>query len=48
MDGKRASLMVTDPPYLVNYDGGNHPPSTTGPTGGSELEEQDQTLGRLP
>lgn len=23
-DGKRASLMATDPPYLVDYDGGNH------------------------
>ena len=27
MDGARASLMATDPPYLVNYDGGNHPPT---------------------
>jgi len=27
MDGKRAGLMATDPPYLVDYDGGNHPPS---------------------
>ena len=25
MAAKRASLMATDPPYLVNYDGGNHP-----------------------
>jgi DNA modification methylase len=25
MDGERATLMATDPPYLVNYDGGNHP-----------------------
>ena len=25
MNGERASLMATDPPYLVNYDGGNHP-----------------------
>ena len=24
MDGKRAALMATDPPYLVDYDGGNH------------------------
>ena len=24
MDGKRAVLMATDPPYLVDYDGGNH------------------------
>jgi DNA modification methylase len=25
MAGKRAALMATDPPYLVDYDGGNHP-----------------------
>jgi DNA modification methylase len=25
MAGRRASLMATDPPYLVDYDGGNHP-----------------------
>jgi DNA modification methylase len=25
MDGERAALMATDPPYLVDYDGGNHP-----------------------
>ena len=24
---KRASLMATDPPYLVDYSGGNHPAS---------------------
>jgi DNA modification methylase len=27
MDGKRASLMATDPPYLVDYQGGAHPAS---------------------
>ena len=27
MDGKRASLLATDPPYLVDYKGGNHPQS---------------------
>ena len=27
MDGKRASLMATDPPYLVDYEGGTHPSS---------------------
>ena len=27
MNGERASLMATDPPYLVDYDGGNHPPT---------------------
>jgi DNA modification methylase len=25
MNGKKATLMATDPPYLVDYDGGNHP-----------------------
>jgi DNA modification methylase len=25
MDGHRASLFATDPPYLVGYDGTNHP-----------------------
>lgn len=25
MDGKRACLFATDPPYLVDYDGTNHP-----------------------
>jgi DNA modification methylase len=27
MNGERAALMATDPPYLVDYDGGNHPQS---------------------
>jgi DNA modification methylase len=27
MAGEKAKLMATDPPYLVNYTGGNHPPS---------------------
>jgi DNA modification methylase len=27
MSGQRAVLMATDPPYLVDYDGGNHPQS---------------------
>jgi DNA modification methylase len=27
MNGSRATLMATDPPYLVGYDGGNHPPT---------------------
>jgi DNA modification methylase len=34
MDGRRARLIVTDPPYLVGYDGTNHPQSFTG--GGSK------------
>lgn len=28
MDGKRAHLCASDPPYLVSYDGANHPPSS--------------------
>ncbi len=28
MDGNRAVLMATDPPYLVDYDGQNHPQSS--------------------
>lgn len=27
MNGQQARLMVTDPPYLVDYDGSNHPQS---------------------
>ena len=27
MNGERAPVMPTDPPYLVNYQGGNHPQS---------------------
>lgn len=30
MDGSRARLFATDPPYLVGYDGTNHPQSFTG------------------
>ena len=29
MAGERASLMATDPPYMVDYDGGNHPQTWT-------------------
>lgn len=28
MNGQRAALMATDPPYLVDYKGGNHPQSS--------------------
>ncbi len=27
MDGKKARLFASDPPYLINYKGGNHPQS---------------------
>ncbi|MBF0143212.1 MAG: site-specific DNA-methyltransferase [Magnetococcales bacterium] len=28
MNGERAALFATDPPYLVDYDGTNHPPNS--------------------
>jgi DNA modification methylase len=28
MNGERAQLLATDPPYLVDYTAGNHPPSS--------------------
>ncbi len=31
MNGDKASLFATDPPYLVNYDGTNHPASKNKP-----------------
>ena len=56
MDGERASLMATDPPYLVDYDGGNHP-QTWGRDGKAITSEEKtkhwdayvdhDTLGRL-
>ena len=30
MNGERAILFATDPPYMVGYDGTNHPPSRSG------------------
>ncbi len=34
MNGERAILFATDPPYLVDYTGGNHPPSKVNPVTG--------------
>ena len=34
MNGERAILFATDPPYLVDYTGGNHPPSKVNPATG--------------
>ena len=34
MKGERAILFATDPPYLVDYTGGNHPPSRVNPATG--------------
>jgi DNA modification methylase len=41
MAGERAGLMPTDPPYLVDYDGGNHPQSYN--TKGQKREEGTST-----
>lgn len=40
MAGERASLMATDPPYLVDYDGGNHPQTWSGTRGRISCEEK--------
>jgi len=41
MAGKRASLMATDPPYLIDYDGGNHP--QTWGKGGRKITPAEKT-----
>ena len=38
MAGKRATLMATDPPYLVDYHGGAHPASEA--NGGAETKDK--------
>jgi DNA modification methylase len=40
MDGGRAALMVTDPPYLVGYTGGTHP--ATAANGGKQGADPDK------
>ena len=40
MDGERAALMATDPPYLVDYDGGNHPQTWKD---GKKVSAEDKT-----
>jgi DNA modification methylase len=40
MNGRRAALMVTDPPYLVGYTGGTHP--ATAANGGKKGEDPDK------
>jgi len=40
MAGKRATLMATDPPYLVDYQGGQHP--ATEANGGKRGEDPDK------
>ena len=41
MAGERASLMATDPPYLVDYDGGNHP--QTWSKDGKKISSEEKT-----
>ncbi len=36
MNGERAILFATDPPYLVDYDGTNHPQGRNGQKGGKD------------
>ncbi len=36
MNGERAILFATDPPYLVDYDGTNHPKGRNGQKGGKD------------
>ncbi len=39
MDGKRAVLFATDPPYLVDYDGTNHPHKWNKPDANKDWSE---------
>ena len=40
MDGERAALCATDPPYLVDYDGTNHPQSSAREQAGKTNNKQ--------
>ena len=45
MAGRRAALMATDPPYLVGYAGGTHPPTqANGGKSGKAYEKQWDAL----
>ena len=48
MAGERAALMATDPPYLVDYDGGNHPQTWNKAGRPHQRRGEDAPLGRLP
>ena len=41
MEGKRAALMATDPPYLVDYSGGEHPATVANRGGASKDKHWD-------
>ena len=45
MNGERAVLFATDPPYLVDYDGSNHPTRTKGPAETDSATWDDSSQG---
>ena len=45
MNGERAVLFATDPPYLVDYDGSNHPTRKKGPAETDSVTWDDSSQG---
>ena len=43
MQGERAILFATDPPYLVGYDGTNHPSGSSNAASGAKWDDADAT-----
>ena len=41
MGDGRATLFATDPPYLVDYDGTNHPQAWNAPKKVKEIKNKD-------
>jgi DNA modification methylase len=46
MGSQRAVLMATDPPYLVDYTGGNHPAAHVNPKTGKRDKDWEQILAK--
>jgi hypothetical protein len=46
MAGERAALMATDPPYLVGYEGGQHPASEA--NGGAGAKDKRRLAQAFP